>query len=262
MAENFSEQFLALVQTIAQLRNPQKGCPWDLKQTHASLKPFLIEESYEALEAIDSNNPKNLYDELGDVLLQVLLHAQIAQDAGQFDIGTVMQNLNEKMIRRHPHVFGETQVSGTEEVLKNWDAIKKTEKAKPQSILDGIPTSLPALLRAEKISKRAVKVGFDWDKPQDVINKIKEELAELEEALQEKDFRHAEEEAGDFLFTIVNLLRQLKLAPEESLQTANNKFVKRFQSMEQMIKTDGLEPEKLNLQEWETYWQRAKKNRL
>ena len=224
-----------LVSIIAKLRSPE-GCPWDRAQTHESLKRFLLEETYELFEAIDAANPQAIKDELGDVLLQVLLHAQIAQEKGHFSMEDVVVNLSEKLVRRHPHVFGEVSADTPEEVMVNWDAIKKREKTgqERKSVLDGVPKEFPALMRAEKIQKKAAKVGFDWDHTHEVVEKVKEEFRELEEAAAAGSQEQLEEELGDLLFAIVNLSRFIKVDPEFALQKATAKFTKRFQLLEAM----------------------------
>lgn len=248
-----------LVEIIAKLRSPE-GCPWDRKQTHLSLKRFLLEESYELFEAIDQENASAIKDELGDVLLQVLLHAQIAKEKGDFSIDDVIANLSEKLIRRHPHVFADALAETPEEVASNWDAIKKTEEigAKRTSLLDGVPAEFPALMRAEKIQKKAAKVGFDWNDTSEVVEKVREELGELEEALANSDQEEIEEELGDLLFATVNLARFSKVDPEFSLQRATAKFIERFKLVEGYAKAEGLNLTELNLAELDVLWERAK----
>lgn len=248
-----------LTEIIAKLRSPA-GCPWDREQTHASLKRFLLEESYELFEAIDQENPLAIKDELGDVLLQVLLHAQIGKEQGDFTIDDVISNLSEKLIRRHPHVFSETQVKTSAEVEVNWDAIKKTEKINTvrKSQLDGVPKVFPALMRAEKIQQKAAKVGFDWEQTPEVLKKVHEELQELEEAVAGQQEEQQIEELGDLLFTLVNVARFLKIDPEFALQAATNKFTKRFQLVESMAEKDGLDLTEQNLEALDLLWEQAK----
>lgn len=250
------------IEIIAKLRSPE-GCPWDKEQTHASLKPYLIEEAHEVLEAIDENDPQHLREELGDLLLQVLLHAQIADDAQQFNIEDVAKDIGEKMVRRHPHVFGNEIANDSEQVLKNWDEIKKHEKAQrgenEKSILGAIPRGLPALFENYKISKKVAKVGFDWKKPSDIFAKISEEVAEVKTALRKKNKDQVEEELGDLLFTVANLCRAYQVNPEIALLRANKKFKKRFQKIE---KTSQLQKQKLtdlSFKQWNEYWETAKK---
>lgn len=248
-----------LVEIIAKLRSPA-GCPWDREQTHQSLKRFLLEETYELFEAIDQADPGAVQDELGDVLLQVLLHAQIAKEAGQFTIDDVIQNLSEKLVRRHPHVFGETSVESAEEVKVNWDAIKSKEKraGSRNSILDGVPRELPALMRAEKIQKKAAKVGFDWDYTPEVVAKVREELSELEAAAQAGSQNEVAEELGDLLFAVVNLSRFVSVDPEFALQQATTKFIERFQLLEGYAQEEELDLNELSLAELDQLWERAK----
>lgn len=248
-----------LIEIIGKLRSPE-GCPWDREQTHQSLKRFLLEESYELFEAIDQENPEEIKDELGDVLLQVLLHAQIAKEYGAFDINDVIVNLSDKLIRRHPHVFSDVQADTPDQVVVNWDAIKKTEQAgaSRKSVLDGVPKDFPALMRAEKIQKKAAKVGFDWDETQGVLEKVHEELGELEEAMIQNNQQELEEELGDLLFAAVNLSRFLKVDPEFALQKATAKFTERFHLVEEQAQEQDLELKELNLDELNLLWDKAK----
>ncbi|HHT69204.1 MAG TPA: nucleoside triphosphate pyrophosphohydrolase [Limnochordia bacterium] len=248
-----------LVQIIHKLRSPE-GCPWDRKQTHDSLKRFLLEESYELFEAIDQEDPEAIKDELGDVLLQVLLHAEIGREKGAFSIDDVISNLAEKIVRRHPHVFGDVTADTPEQVLKNWEAVKKTEQnlSERVSALDGVPSVFPALMRAEKIQKKAAKVGFDWDDTPDVVEKIHEELTELEQAMQSGLQEDVEDELGDLLFATVNLSRFVDVDPEFALQKATAKFVERFHLVESYAKEEGVDMNDLNLDELNLLWDRAK----
>ena len=252
-----------LLQIISKLRSPE-GCPWDRKQTHESLKRFLLEETYELFEAIDGQDASSIKDELGDVLLQVLLHAQIASEQGAFSMEDVIENLSEKLVRRHPHVFGgSVQADTPEEVVKTWDAIKKTEEnlSERVSVLDGVPSVFPALMRAEKIQKKAAKVGFDWDDAPDVVEKIHEELAELEKAMERRSPEEIEDELGDLLFATVNLSRFVNVDPEFALQKATAKFVERFHLVEAYAREEGLDLNELSLAELNVLWDRAKDQR-
>ena len=224
------------------------------------MKRFLLEETYELFEAIDAANPQAIKDELGDVLLQVLLHAQIAQEKGHFSMEDVVVNLSEKLVRRHPHVFGEVSADTPEEVMVNWDAIKKREKTgqERKSVLDGVPKESPALMRAEKIQKKAAKVGFDWDHTHEVVEKVKEEFRELEEAAAAGSQEQLEEELGDLLFAIVNLSRFIKVDPEFALQKATAKFTKRFQLLEGYAREENLDLAELSLDDLNLLWDRAK----
>lgn len=248
-----------LVNIVAKLRSPE-GCPWDRAQTHTSLKRFLLEEAYELLEAIDAGDPQAMKDELGDVLLQVLLHAQIAAENGQFSMDDVITNLSEKLVRRHPHVFGQVSAETPEEVMVNWEAIKRREKAGSQRtlVLDGVPKELPALMRAEKIQKKAAKVGFDWDHTWEVVEKVKEEFKELEEAAAAGQQAELEEELGDLLFAVVNLARFIKVDPEFALQKATAKFIERFHLLESYAQEADLDLAELDLDGLNELWDRAK----
>lgn len=226
-------QLERLVDIIAVLRS-ENGCPWDREQTHMTLRPNMLEEAYEAVDAIDDNNIPNLREELGDVLLQVVLHAQIAKDEGEFDIEDVAKELSEKLIHRHPHVFGDTKVSSTDEILSNWDKLKKEEKTYRKSILDGISKSQSALMSAQKISKKVVKVGFEWNSINSLMECIKSEYKEFEEAVQSENKDLMEDEMGDIFFATVNLARWYKIDSEQALLRANKKFSTRFRKMEEL----------------------------
>jgi tetrapyrrole methylase family protein / MazG family protein len=252
---------IKFVEIVQKLRSPD-GCPWDKEQTHDSLKQYLVEETYEALDAIDEKDNEHLKEELGDVLLQVFLHAQIAKDDGNFDIEDIAREIGEKMIRRHPHVFGDTKVKDAEQVLKNWEEIKSAEKAAKgnldPSILDSIPHSFPALFETHKISKKVAKLGFEWKEPKDVFNKVNEEIEEVKQAYKEGDEAHLQEELGDLLFTVANLCRVFKVNPELCLKQANKKFKKRFGKMEVIVKEEEMKLDKLSFDEWNQLWERVK----
>lgn len=276
-----SQAFDDLVALVARLRAPD-GCPWDRKQTHDSLKPYLIEESYEVLEALDRNDPRQLREELGDLLLQVLLHTELEAEQDHFTMQEVITTLTDKLVRRHPHVFNTTKETepslDTDQVIHQWEKIKQSERSEQgqeESILEGVPASLPALLRAYQVQKRASRVGFDWEQPKQVIEKLDEELQELREATshhqsvegsssQGKDIFSAweaiEQEFGDVLFTIANLARFLKINPEEALRKSCNRFVTRFAMMEQQAAEAGKGLQQLTPTEWETFWDVAKKH--
>lgn len=252
-----------LVDVMARLR-AEDGCPWDRKQTHASLKRYLIEECYEVIDAIDEEDDAELAEELGDVLLQIVFHAQIAHERDAFDINDVVNGIVEKLIRRHPHVFGDVVAETAEAVSLNWDAIKRQEKAaagiEVTSRLDGVPTGLPALLAAEKLQSKAAKVGFDWNNAADVWTKVKEEMEEFEAAWKEGEAAktRASEELGDLLFALVNLARHLKLDPEMALVAANRKFKTRFQYIEKRAAQLGRSLEDMTLEEMDQLWEEAK----
>lgn len=237
MTETGFEKLKAI---IAKLRDPNGGCPWDLKQTHQSLKNYLLEESYEVLDAID-NDPDHLPEELGDVLLQIMLHSQVASDEGRFTVETVIEKITTKMIARHPHVFGDTAVKDAEEVLKNWEQIKASEKNADEGILSGVPRAMPALLRAQRIGEKVARVGFDWDSAAEVKEKVIEELNEFLAVDQNKDPAHCAEEFGDLLFSLAQLGRLMKLDVEAVATAANDKFTKRFEMLEKLAgkKLDG-----------------------
>jgi len=257
--------FTDLVAVQARLRAPG-GCPWDREQTHATLRTCLIEESYEVLDAIESGSPRELTEELGDLLLQVLFHADMAREANTFTLAEVITGIRDKLIRRHPHVFGNVKADTSREVLKNWSQIKAKEKQELQkdlppqnpSALDGVPRSLPALMEAFQISRRAARVGFDWDEVGGVFDKLTEEIAELRKALSPLDREAVEEELGDLLFTVVNLSRFLSLDPEVMLKQSNEKFKQRFMAMEAEARNAKVDLSKLSKEKLEELWQSAK----
>ncbi|PEE44366.1 nucleoside triphosphate pyrophosphohydrolase [Bacillus pseudomycoides] len=252
------QQFDVLREIIAELRGPN-GCPWDKKQTHQSLKKYLIEETYEVLEAIDEEDDDHLIEELGDVLLQVMLHAQIGEDEGWFSVDDIIRTLSEKMVRRHPHVFGDIDVENAEEVVLNWEEIKKQEKGHVrESALTGIPKSLPQLMRAYEIQKKAGKVGFDWDDVQPMMDKAFEELKEFEQEVAKMDKEKMLGEFGDLLFAFVNIARYYKLDPEEALRTTNEKFMRRFIYMEAKVAEMNKEMQELTLEQMDALWEEAK----
>lgn len=242
-----------LEETMGQLRG-EGGCPWDQEQTHASLKPYLIEEAYELIDAIDAEDDAQMLQELGDVLLQVVFHAQIAKEANRFDLQAIAKKLCEMLIRRHPHVFGDKEVADAGGVVKQWQEIKKTEKQLP-SIFDRIPRHLPALMRAEAVQKEASKVGFDWPDYKGPLAKIHEELAEVEEAIASGDQSHLFEEIGDLLFSVVNLSRFFKGNPEDLCRAASKKFEQRFHRVEKLA--DG-ELSSLSVEDLLRLWNKVK----
>ena len=255
--------FQSLVEVMKSLRGPD-GCPWDKQQTHESLTRFAIEEAHELAEAIDSGDMDEVKSELGDLLLQVVLHAEIARQDGNFDIDDVVETLNEKMVRRHPHVFSETQVSGATEVTENWEQIKQKEKAEKNKSSDefsfGLPASLPSLLGSYKIGEKTKKYNFDWPDLPPVIDKVKEELSELEEAVASGNKEHCTEEIGDLLFSVAQVARHMEIDPEQALRKTNLKFEKRFQKV---VKAVGGDPQKMNdytSDELEEFWVKAKKS--
>lgn len=263
-AELLYKEFSKLRDIIGQLRGPN-GCPWDLKQTHQSLKTYLIEEAYELIEAINNDDIDHMIEELGDVLLQVMLHAQIGEDEGFFAIEDVIKTLAEKMVRRHPHVFGEVHADTEEEVLKNWQQIKEEEKGKQDpSILAGINSALPNLLKAVDLQKRAAKVGFDWDDALSAFEKVKEELAEFEVEIRETNQNETAimDEFGDVLFALVNVARFYRINPEEALFMTNQKFINRFTFVEKKVAESGRSFADHNLEQLDQYWNEAKQKGL
>jgi tetrapyrrole methylase family protein/MazG family protein len=252
-------QFDELVEIMARLRGPQ-GCPWDHEQSHETLTRHLLEETYELLEAIEGGADPALCEELGDVLLQIVFHAQIAAEEDRFTIADVLERINEKLRYRHPHVFGEVEVADSAEVLHNWEELKQAEEDKParESALDGVPAALPALQRAEKLQKRASRVGFDWDEASGPRAKVEEELAELDEARAQGDPLRVAEEMGDLLFAIVNLTRFCGVHAEEALREANRRFTRRFEAVERAVAAAGQDLADLTLEELEDLWQDAK----
>jgi tetrapyrrole methylase family protein/MazG family protein len=256
--------FEDLVALQARLRAPG-GCPWDREQTHHSLKTYLIEEAYEVLDALDQGNAKELAEELGDLLLQILFHADIGREAGRFDIADVISGIHDKMVRRHPHVFGNVKADTPEQVLKNWAQLKAGEKQEGApakqllpSVLDGIPRNLPALLEAHQMTRRAAQVGFDWESVEGIFTKLREETSELRVTLTEADRARREEELGDLLFVAVNLARFLGFDPEVALKHSNLKFKSRFQDMEADAARSGQRLAQLSKEELEVLWEAAK----
>ena len=249
-----------LLDTVATLRGPD-GCPWDKEQTHATLKRFLIEECAELLDAIDEDDDEHIREELGDVLLHLVFHADIAAQEQRFTFDDVARAITEKLIRRHPHVFSDAKADNPAEVLEIWKGVKKKEKPPEhdESILDRIPRHMPALARADELQKRAAKVGFDWERPEQIIEKIEEELGELKEALRSGDDTKVDEEIGDLLFAAANLARFRKRASsEEILAKANAKFIRRFQYIEDKLRSQGESLENTTLEEMERLWNEAK----
>jgi tetrapyrrole methylase family protein/MazG family protein len=245
-----------MLEVVEALRAPD-GCPWDREQTHRTLRPYLLEETYEALEAIDSGSPEDLSEELGDMLLQVFMHHAIAQEAGEFAIADVARHATAKMVHRHPHVFGDVEVAGAEEVLSNWEGLKGKEQRKQGRIsaLEGAPKSLPALAWALSLQKRAARVGFDWPDRDGVLAKVGEEAGELAAA---EDQGRREEELGDLLFAVVNLARHMRVNPEDALRGAAQRFDRRFKKMEESARQEDRDVREMDLAELDRLWQAAK----
>ncbi|WP_367714762.1 nucleoside triphosphate pyrophosphohydrolase [Nitratireductor sp. GISD-1A_MAKvit] len=268
-----SRDITRLLEIMKALRTPHTGCPWDVEQTFSSIAPYTIEEAYEVADAIERNDLDDLRDELGDLLLQVVFHARMAEEEDRFDFGDVVEAITTKMIRRHPHVFGDAQARGKGMAKGMWETIKAQEKAErlarrtrngeadsvPPAYLDDVPRALPALMRAHKLQARAARVGFDWGQSGPVLDKIEEEIGELREALEMRDDAHAAEEYGDLLFAVVNLGRHLGYDPEAALSQTNDKFRRRFDFIERELRRAGRSLEEADLAEMEALWQRAKR---
>jgi tetrapyrrole methylase family protein / MazG family protein len=266
------EWFEKLVAVQARLRAP-KGCPWDREQTHESLRTYLIEETYEVLEALESGSDAKFAEEMGDLLLQIVFHSQIAQEEGRFTVSDVIREIHDKMIRRHPHVFGETHAKDSAEVLRNWEQIKSDERlqaakknggtgsgiAKVASLLDGVSRALPATMEGFQLTRKAARIGFDWEDAAGIFEKLREETVELQAVLKTEDRRKMEEELGDLLFAAVNLARFLKMDPEIALKKANAKFSRRFRAMERLARESGREFKNLPREEMEALWDTTKK---
>jgi tetrapyrrole methylase family protein / MazG family protein len=238
---------------VARLRSPD-GCPWDREQTHQSLKPHLIEECYELIDAIDAGDDKEMKEELGDLLLQVVLHSQMASEENRFSLEDVAAEIADKLVHRHPHVFGEIRLPDSAAVLRQWEVIKRAEKQERRSALDGVPKGLPALARAQKVQGKAARVGFDWDEAEGALAKVREELREVESASENR----LQEEIGDLLFAVVNFARKKKLDAEQLLNQATAKFAARFQSIERLAEARGLEFGALTLPQMDQLWEEAK----
>lgn len=253
-----------LLNIMAALRTPETGCPWDLEQSFATIAPYTIEEAYEVADAIAQGNMVSLKEELGDLLFQVVFHARMAEEQGAFDFNAVVQGLSDKMEARHPHVFGQRVIETSEQQTQNWEVMKAKERAAKladdPSLLADIPLALPALMRAEKLTKRAARVGFDWPSLNEVFEKLTEEIGETQEAIAEGDQVHIEEEIGDVLFVLANLARKAKVDPEVALRSANAKFERRFRWIEEALKRDGKSPETSSLEEMDGLWNLAKRH--
>jgi MazG family protein len=255
----------ALLELMARLRDPRNGCPWDQKQTFATIAPYTIEEAYEVADAIERGDPEKIRDELGDLLFQVVFHAQMGKERGWFDFAQVAGGIHDKLVRRHPHVFDAVSVSGEAELSRNWEEQKARERAaeggagEEVSALSDIPRGLPALVRAAKLGRRAGRVGFDWPDAQGVRDKVLEELHEVDAALAATDERAVAEEMGDLLFALVNWSRHLRFDAEEALRMANSKFERRFRSMEAIARERGVVLNSLRPEQWEVLWQEAKR---
>lgn len=255
-----------LLEVMRRLRDPERGCPWDKEQSFATIAPYTIEEAYEVADAIRREAWEELEGELGDLLLQVVYHAQMAQEAGLFDFETVAHAIADKMIRRHPHVFGEAVVESAQAQRRAWEEVKAAERAAKAgvapapSVLDDVPLALPALTRAEKLQRRAARIGFDWSEPAPILAKIQEELAEVRQSLAAREDRQKlEEELGDLLFAVANLARRLELDAEEALRAANAKFERRFRAVEARAREGGRDPASLGLEALDALWEAVKR---
>jgi MazG family protein len=250
--------FARLVEIMARLRSPD-GCPWDREQTFQTIKPYLLEEAYEVMDAIDAQDWPGVADELGDLLLQVVFFSQMAKEAGHFDVSDALEAINSKLIRRHPHVFGEGDAKTAADVIRKWDEIKATEKPRPKGLLAGVPRSLPALMEARQIAGRAAGAGFDWQNVDQVLEKLREELDELDQARRAGSQDGLQDEIGDLLFVIVNIARFLKVDPEQALRGTNAKFRRRFEHVEKGLEAQGKSPRESTVEEMEALWQEAKR---
>jgi tetrapyrrole methylase family protein/MazG family protein len=249
--------FQEVLKIMEALRS-EKGCPWDKEQTRESLKPFILEEAYELIEAIDENDPEEIKEELGDLLFQIVFQCQIAKEKNQFQISDVIEKIIKKMIARHPHVFGKAEYKTTDEVLVHWEKQKKLEGKLRESILEGIPVALPSLLRAHRLQDRAARVGFDWEKVEDVLKKLDEELKEFKEALETKSQDEIEDELGDIFFMLVNISRFIGIDPEDALRKTISKFISRFRYIEMSAAEHGKKLSDMTLNEMDRLWDEAK----
>ncbi len=250
-----------LLAIMARLRDPKDGCPWDIEQTFATIAPYTVEEAYEVADAIERGDLKDLRDELGDLLLQVVFHARMAEEDGAFDFDDVARAINDKMVRRHPHVFADESYGSLAEQKQGWEQLKaaeRQEKGRTGSLLDDVPVGLPALTRAVKLSRRAAGVGFVWPSAKEVLEKLDEEVAELKVEVAAGDIEKARQEMGDVLFVVANLARALDVDPEDALRATNAKFVRRFRYIEQKLAEDGKSPESSDLPEMDALWNEAK----
>ncbi len=259
------DKFETLVSIMDRLRDPESGCPWDLEQSFESLRSYLLEECYEVADALDQGDLGELREELGDLLFQIVFLSRLAKEQGAFEAPDVVRGIAEKMIRRHPHIFGDETAADSEEVLRNWEEIKRKEKeaaGKParDSILAGIPASLPSLMRAQRLGVKTARVGFDWPDAASVLRKVDEELGELREAMDQQDADAVEEELGDLLFATIQLARRSEIDPERALQRANRKFEQRFRALESSLADEGRQVQDCELEALEERWQTIKRS--
>jgi len=251
-------EFNRLVKIVRDLRNPNGGCPWDLKQTHKSLIANFVEELYETVEAIEDENPKNLKEELGDLILHIVMQAEIASEEEKFDINDVLKGISDKLVHRHPHVFGDVKMSNAKEVKDNWEKIKLKEK-KRESVLEGIPHAMPALIVAHRIQEKAASIGFDWNHEKYAMQKLDEEIKEFEEAYKNNDKLSMEDEIGDVLFSVVNITRKLNIDAETALRGTIKKFESRFRKVEKYFNDNNIDMKKVTLEKLDEVWDIAKK---
>ena len=255
---NKMDSFQKLLRIMEILRS-ENGCPWDREQTRESLTPYLVEETYEVLEAIDEGSPQKIKEELGDLLFQIVFHCQLAKERGEFSMEDVIDAISEKMTGRHPHVFGDAKFETSEKVMEQWEDRKKEEGKNRESILEGVPKELPALLKAHRIQSRAARVGFDWNRVGEVMEKLDEELSEFREALEQKDQAGIEDELGDVFFVLVNISRFVGVNPEDALRKTITKFISRFRYIEMKASNSGRKLSDMTLQEMDVLWEEAKK---
>ena len=260
MSNAVQEKFEELIKIVKRLKAPD-GCPWDREQTNASLLPYFLEEAYEVIESVDNENWFELKEELGDILLHVIFQAVLAEENGHFNINDSLDNVNEKLVRRHPHVFGDKKAEASFHAKQNWEAAKHKEKGR-SSRLDGVPSTLPALLQSQRLQEKASFVGFDWENIDDVWNKMHEEIDELRKARESENIDHVREEIGDVLFTIINVSRFLGVSGEDALRRANRKFIHRFQAIEEELKLRGKTIDDSSLEEMNEIWDTIKKDDL
>ena len=256
MANSLSNSFLQLVQIMDELR---EKCPWDKKQTIETLRPLTIEETYELTDAITAGDWQGIKEELGDILLHLLFYSKIGAEQGQFTIQQVIEGISKKLIHRHPHIYGDVKVADEEDVKRNWEQLKLIEGKGKKSVLEGVPKSLPSMVKATRIQEKAKQVGFEWENKEDVWKKVEEEIDELKEAVEENDQQHIEEEFGDVLFSLINYARFLNIDSEGVLEKTNIKFINRFQKMEQLAAAEGKTLARLNLEEMDAIWNEVKK---
>ena len=254
------EDLLAITETL----RGEKGCPWDKEQTRESIKPYLIEEAYEVLEAIDLKDPEKIREELGDLLFQVIFHARLSEERGEFGIYDVIGSICSKLVRRHPHVFEDKKISGSREVKKQWEEIKRSEKKDvgAKKVLHGVPKELPGLVRAQRLQEKAASVGFDWDDPNPILAKIREEMEEILLALNQGDASRIKDEIGDLLFAVVNLSRYMGVHAEEAIRGSIQRFIARFEYIEEKVHASGRDLKTVSLAEMDRYWDEAKKKEM